>query len=197
MILNDDPIITIRGERVALGPVDRSMLPAFQRWINALDLQMRLGMDFPGPFTLEEQERWYESVTTATTFRSFAIRDSATFAVVGSTSIQKIDWRNGTGVFGIMIGDPAARGRGLGTETTRLMLDYAFTVLGLHAVSLTVAEFNVAGLRAYERAGFREAGRLRAHWPLAGRRWDQIMMDCLASEFESPLLAAQLDTSST
>ncbi|HYJ12183.1 MAG TPA: GNAT family protein, partial [Thermomicrobiales bacterium] len=165
MTSNEKPIITIRGERVALGPVDRSMLPDFQRWINALDVQLRLGMDFPGPFTLEDQERWYESATTATSSRSFAIRDGKTRAVVGSTSIQNIDWRNGTGVFGIMIGDPAARGRGLGTETAKLMLDYGFTVLGLHVISLTVAEFNVAGRRAYERAGFREAGRLREHWP--------------------------------
>lgn len=193
MANSDAPIITIQGERVGLGPVDRSMLPDFQRWINQLDVQLRLGMDFPGPFTIEEQERWFESVTTATTFRSFAIRDTATMNVVGSTSIQGINWRNGSAVFGIMIGDPDARGRGLGTETASLMLDYAFTVLGLHSVSLTVAEFNIAGRRAYEKAGFREVGRLRQHWLAAGRRWDQISMDCLASEFVSPLLATQLN----
>ncbi len=36
-------------------------------------------------------------------------------------------------------------GRGYGTETTRLMLDYAFTALGLHNVMLTVFVFNAAG----------------------------------------------------
>ena len=193
MPTSDDPIITIQGERVCLGPIDRSMLPDFQRWVNKLDVQIRLGMGFPGPFTLEEQEQWFNSVTASNTSRTFAIRDAATLSVIGTTSIQGIDWRNGSGVFGIMIGDPAARGRGLGTETTRLMLDYAFIVLGLHSISLTVAEFNEAGRRAYAKAGFREAGRLREHWRAAGRRWDQITMDCLASEYESPLLASQLD----
>lgn len=193
MATSDDPIITIQGEHISLGPVDRSMLPDFQRWINSLDIQIRLGMGLPGPFTLDEQERWFDSIVASSTSRTFAIREAETLRTVGTASIQGIDWRNGSGVFGIMIGDPEARGHGFGTETTRLMLDYAFTVLGLHSVSLTVAEFNVAGRRAYEKAGFREAGRLRDHWLAAGRRWDQITMDCLASEFASPLLAAQLD----
>lgn len=54
---------------------------------------------------------------------------------------------------------------------------------------LTVAEFNIAGRRAYERAGFRECGRRRQCRWLAGRLWDEISMDCLATEFESPVLA--------
>ena len=54
------------------------------------------------------------------------------------------------------------------------MLDYAFTALGLHSVMLIVDEFNLAGRRAYEKAGFREFGRRRqCHWiggRLLGRR---------------------------
>jgi diamine N-acetyltransferase len=65
------------------------------------------------------------------------------------------------------------------------MLDYAFTVLGLHSIMLTVYAFNLAGRRAYEKAGFREVGRRRqSHW-MAGQYWDEIIMDCLATEFTS------------
>ena len=178
------PIINIQGTKVALGPVSRQMLPSFQRWINAFEVQARLGMPMPGPMTVEDQERWYDGLSNSTTSRTFAIHDVARATVAGTTSVQGIDWRNGTGVFGIMIGDPEARGRGLGTETARLMLGYAFTILGLRAMSLSVAEFNVAGIRAYTRAGFKEAGRLRKHWFHAGTYWDTIAMDCLATEFD-------------
>ena len=41
------------------------------------------------------------------------------------------------------------------------MLDYAFTALGLHNVMLTIHEYNLAGRRAYEKAGFKEIGRRR------------------------------------
>ncbi|MBL8128813.1 MAG: GNAT family N-acetyltransferase [Chloroflexia bacterium] len=65
----------------------------------------------------------------------------------------------------------------------------SLTPICLHRVMLTVAEFNHAGRRAYERAGFRECGRRRQCRWLAGRLWDEISMDCLATEFESPVLA--------
>ena len=192
MTSKPEAITTIQGNRVCLGPIDRAMLPDFQRWINALDVQLRLGTSLPGPFTMAEQERWFDSIVAISSGRTFAIREAGSLRVIGTTSIADIDWRNGSGEFGIKIGDPSARGQGFGTETASLMLDYAFTVLGLHSVSLTVAEFNLAGRRAYEKAGFREVGRLRQHWRAAGRHWDQIFMDCLATEFESPLLKAQL-----
>jgi RimJ/RimL family protein N-acetyltransferase len=87
-----------------------------------------------------------------------------------------------------MIGEMDRRGKGLGTEATLLTLDYAFTVLGLHSVMLTVYEFNLAGRRAYEKAGIREFGRRRqSHW-MGDRFWDEIFMDCLATEFTSPVL---------
>ena len=43
-------------------------------------------------------------------------------------------------------------------------------------------------LRAYRRAGFKEFGRLRESFRIGGRVYDTIYMDCLSSEFESPLL---------
>ncbi len=68
------------------------------------------------------------------------------------------------------------------------MLDYAFTAIGLHNVMLTCYEFNLAGRRAYEKAGFHEFGRRRqSHW-MGGRWWNEIYMDCVTAEFASPVL---------
>jgi RimJ/RimL family protein N-acetyltransferase len=50
---------------------------------------------------------------------------------------------------------------------------------------LDVSEYNLAGRRAYEKAGFREIGRRRQADPLAGTRYDLIFMDCLASDFRA------------
>ena len=98
-------------------------------------------------------------------------------------------WRDRTCEFGILIGEPGARGKGYGTEATRLMLDYAFTALGLRSAFLRTDAFNLAGQRAYAKAGFKECGRRRERRWLAGRWWDEMLMDCLASEFTSPVLA--------
>lgn len=184
---DDHPVVNIVGDRVALGPHRRDLLPTYYRWINDFHALRTLGVVAPGPTTMEQEVRWYEA-QAASEIR-FTVFERATGRPIGTAALHGIDYRNRTAVFGIFIGEADARGQGYGTETTRLMLDYAFTALGLHSVMLTVAEFNLAGQRAYARAGFQEIGRRRECRWLAGRLWDEISMDCLATEFESPVLA--------
>ena len=78
----------------------------------------------------------------------------------------------------------ADRGQGYGTEAVQLLLDYAFTVLGVHNVWLDT-RLQRAAIRAYEKVGFREIGRRRGARMLAGRRYDVVLMDCVANEFVS------------
>lgn len=184
------PIVNIQGDLVALGPLSRDLIPSFTGWLNDFNVQHRLGFPRPGPMALEAEEQWYESVSTDSDRITFAIRERETMKAIGSTGLHAITSGDQSATFGIMIGDPDARGKGYGTETARLMLDYGFTVLGLHSINLTVAEFNIAGRKAYARAGFKECGRLRERILFAGKRWDQILMDCLAHDFESPVLAS-------
>lgn len=54
----------------------------------------------------------------------------------------------------ITIDRPADRGRGHGTATTRLLLGYAFTTLGLARVRLLVEERNRRAIACYRRCGF-------------------------------------------
>lgn len=184
---NGGPIFNIVGELVALGPVRRDLIPIYQRWINDFEVVRTLAL-FPQPFTEETETRWYDAASTDRDHPTFTIFERATSRPIGNTEFHKIDWVHRSAEWGIAIGEPAARGKGYGTETARLMLDYAFTALGLHSVSLHVYEFNTPARRAYARAGFIETGRRRqARW-YAGRFWDEILMDCLATEFDSPLL---------
>lgn len=48
---------------------------------------------------------------------------------------------------------------------------------------------NLATRRVYRSAGFREIGRRRQCRLMGGRLWDEVYMDCLATELASPLLA--------
>jgi RimJ/RimL family protein N-acetyltransferase len=180
------PVINIEGELVALGPLRRELLPLYQRWINAFRTVRTLGM--PRPMTEEQEIAWFDGQARNEREAPFTIYERATWRPIGSTALHALDFRNRTAEFGIMIGEEDARGRGYGTETARLMLDYAFTALGLHNVMLRVHAFNLAGQRAYAKAGFREVGRRRQCVFMGGRLWDEIYMDCLASEFSSPVL---------
>jgi RimJ/RimL family protein N-acetyltransferase len=84
-----------------------------------------------------------------------------------------------------MIGEQRHRGKGFGTEATRLVLDHAFVGIGLSNVILHVFAYNPAGIRAYEKAGFRRIGVRRKSKLMGGRAWDTILMDAVADDFES------------
>ncbi|HEY7033548.1 MAG TPA: GNAT family protein [Thermomicrobiales bacterium] len=184
---SERPILNIVGECIALGPLRRELIPLYTRWQNDFEVQRTFG-DPPKGVTIEQTTAWYEEEAKATSAFWFTIYEVGTWRPIGRTDLFEIDWRNGTARFGMLIGEGGRRGKGYGTQTTRLMLDYAFTALGLQTILLDVDEFNYAGRRAYEKAGFRECGRWRSASPMLGRRWDRILMDCVASEFESPVL---------
>ena len=189
---SDEPVWNINGERVALGPLRRDLLPLYIRWRNDFWIQRSYG-GASNPATFEEQTAWYEQMAVTTDSLWFTIYERETERPIGVTDLFNLERDHGLAWFGMMIGVADARGKGYAVETTRLMLDYAFTVLNLHVVTLTVDEFNHAGYRAYEKAGFRECGRIRGATLVAGRRYDRIVMDCLATEFESPVLRRLLE----
>lgn len=181
------PTIMIRGERVGLGPFTRDLVEMDLRWINDFETQRNL-TNIPRPRVIEQQVAYHDRVRESSTSVLFAVYTLEHLQPIGSAGLKDIDYRNRSAEFGIMIGEPSARGKGYGTEVTRLILDYAFTALGLHNVMLGVLEFNQAGIRAYERAGFREIGRRHACQFADGRFWDLVYMECLSTEFESPVL---------
>jgi RimJ/RimL family protein N-acetyltransferase len=86
----------------------------------------------------------------------FTVYDRKDSAPVGTAGLLGIHHADGTAELGIFLGE--RRGQGLGTEATRLVLDFAFNVLQLRNVLLETLEWNAAGLAAYERAGFRRIG---------------------------------------
>lgn len=183
------PILNIIGERVALGPIRRELLPLYAQWFNDFGT-LRTLFQAPLPLTTERQVAWYErAVGAGDSLALFTIYETASWRPIGHTEWRVIDYRNQSAEYALYIGETANRGKGYGTEATRLMLDYAFTALGLHSVMLLTYSYNHAGQRAYAKAGFRECGRRHeCHWR-GGRFWDEITMECLASEFESPVLA--------
>ena len=184
------PIYNIVGDKVALGPLRKDLVPTYLRWFNDFHTLRTMGA-MPVPLTLEQEEKWYErAITRGDTDIFFTIYERTAKRPIGNVDLRDIDHRNRTSLFGIAIGEPDARGKGFGTEATKLMLDFAFTVQGLHSVMLHVLEYNLAGVRAYTKAGFKEFGRRRESHFMGGKYWDVIHMECLATEWgPSPVLA--------
>jgi diamine N-acetyltransferase len=178
--------LVVTGERVGLGPLRADLLPLYQRWVN--DLRVARGLGSQRVMTEDAERAWYQEASRAgSTHAAFTIYDLDDLAPIGTTSLWEIDHYSGTATFGIMVGE--RRGRGFGTEATRLMLEWGFTVLGLYNIELRVWEWNAGAIRAYTKAGFREIGRRRGGAVSMGRRYDAVYMDAIAPEFKGSALA--------
>lgn len=57
----------------------------------------------------------------------------------------------------IYIGDESLRGRNVGYEALKLLIQKGFEVLNLRSVYVHFGDFNVAARQLYERMGFRQA----------------------------------------
>lgn len=186
--------IIVPGEKVYLGQIRKDLAPVYRRWLNDLGVSRTLGVinDQGLPMTDEDEEEWFEAARADKSEVVFGIYELETGKPVGNCGLSGVRSVNRSAEFGIAIGDRSVHSKGYGTEATRLMLDYGFNVLGLHHIWLKCVAFNHAGIRAYEKAGFKHAGKLREGWQLGGQQHDVILMDVLAREFESPVLAEML-----
>lgn len=187
-----EPILTLRGELVGLGPASRDIVPHWTRWMNDLDVTRTLAVLAGGPLTREDEEAWYDRMRGNQAEVLFVIYELSTSRPIGTAGLHGVNHRHGTATFGIMIGEKECWGRGYGTEATRLTLDYAFSVLGLHNVLLTVYEYNRRGIRAYEKAGFRPIGRRTGARRIGDRRYDELYMEALAPDFADSALRRSL-----
>jgi diamine N-acetyltransferase len=179
------PALLLSGDRAALGPLRRDLIGTYQRWLTSVEVMRGLGKR--SVMTVDGEQGWYEQATRDHGANHFTVYDLDDLAPVGTCSLIHIDHSNGTATFGIFIGE--RRGTGLGSDAARLTLDWAFTMLGLHNVMLNVFSWNERALRAYARAGFKEVGRRRGAVVTLGRRFDDVIMDAIASEFTGSVLA--------
>src|SRR6476646_5623973 len=115
----EKPIINITGEKVALGPFRRDLIPLMLRWINDFAALRNLGK--VAPQTLEQETAWYERAATGenqSNFLIYARLDASDGGLrpIGTTGLGNITHRDGRADFGILIGEADARGKGYGTE---------------------------------------------------------------------------------
>lgn len=156
---------------------------AFRRWYADPEIA-RLARYQQAPMRPDEIERFFAARVVGPEALAMAIHERSTGRLVGTCAFSQLDGENGSALYHITIGERDAWGRGYGTEATRLMVDHAFGVLGLHRIALFVFEFNERAIRAYRRCGFTIEGRSRESIWRDGRWWDELAMSILESDWQ-------------
>lgn len=79
--------------------------------------------------------------------------------------------------------DPAAHGRGLGTDAVRTLARHLIEEHGHHRLTIDPAAANDAAIRCYRKVGFRPIGIAREYERGPDGTWhDALLMDLLADE---------------
>jgi RimJ/RimL family protein N-acetyltransferase len=170
----------MRGPNVALRPLRDEDSASLFEWINDRELVL-LNAPFK-PVAEAEHARWFEEIRKRPDVAIFGIRVNEGDRLIGSCQLLGLDSIHGVAELQIRIGAPDGRGRGLGTEAVRLLVQHAFGELGLRRVQLHAFDDNAPALRCYQKVGFVREGLLREGALIEGRPKDLVVMGILAGE---------------
>jgi len=163
-------------------------IPRLIDWVNTggPDFFVRwAGTAFEYPLTEAQLEAHLaEAEGPEATRRVFAAVDDATGEVVGHAELSRLDRKNRSATISrLLVGDPSARGRGVGRQIVSAVLDVAFGEMSLHRVDLYVLEFHVAALSMYKALGFKTEGHLVEARRAGDKYWNAYYMAMLREEW--------------
>jgi len=115
-------------------------------------------------------------------YRIVRTSDAAVIGLIHAT----IDWRNNLAHIGqIVVGDPALRGLGIGTDGLKRLLRVCFDDLGLHRAQIFVDEDNATAIACYQKAGFQVEGSMREASKVGDKYISWHSMSILADEWRN------------
>ena len=147
--------------------------PEIQRWAAT-----------PVPYLREHAQGWIEGAEpewAEARHGALAIVDATDDRFLGAIGLSPQEPHRVEIGFWIV---PAARGRGIATEATRLVARWALRDLGFDRLELLHLVGNEASRRVAEKAGFHHEGTLRDYAVVRGEVCDVVMYSLLAADLD-------------
>lgn len=165
------------SDLIRLRKPQKADLEFFNNWSQDDELRSLMGWEYPKDET--ELNMWLFERTQNRERRFFIIEYAS--QPIGDIELCNIAWRSGQAELKICIADKSYWDQGLGTRSLKIILQEAFTTLGLNEVYLRVYAFNKRAIRCYQKAGFTLKGFLKRKDP----NWNEIwLMSLTKVQFE-------------
>ena len=146
--------------------------------------EVRTQMLHQHSITEDEHARWLKRVCAGETpaLVRVAFWDERPF---GAVSLTDVDVVLSCASWGLYIGEPEARGKGLGKALLAHLLFWGFEDLTLYRLYASVLRENQAARSLYEKAGFRDEGCWREHVATENGRQDLMWVGMTAPEWRA------------
>ena len=154
MTMRKRRLAPIVNDAVTLRLLEEGDLPMTRGWRNRDD--SRRWFLTSSIITPEQHAAWFAQYRDRDDDFVFVIEDTAgLMRPIGQVSIYAIDWDHKRAKFGrLLIGDPAARGKGLARKAVDALVAHAFNELGLAELRLEVLADNARAIALYQSCGF-------------------------------------------
>ena len=139
----------------------------------------------PPPTTVEGFERfiaWTHYERRAGNYACFAIVPTGMDVAIGIFQVRSLDPGFATGEWGFAMGSQFW-GTGIFVEAARLVLDFAFDVIGTERLEARAAVANGRGNGALRKIGAVQEGLLRRSFLRNGQHHDQVLWGILADDW--------------
>ncbi len=160
--MTEQPVLVT--DRLLLRPFTIADAPEVQRLAGEYDVASR-SLAIPYPYPDGVAEAWI--ATHRPGFEKgmhavYAVTRSGNGDLVGAAGLVEVNRRHGRAELGYWVGRPYW-GRGYATEAARAVIEYGFSVLGLHRICATHFSWNTASGRVMEKCGMVHEAHLREH----------------------------------
>lgn len=171
---------TLQTERLCLRPIEPGDAAALLASTEEPESRRLTGTH--RRFTLAQIEQWCATRAEQPDRWDLVIADVHDGSWLGEMAVT--DWDPDNRSCGIRISlEPHARGRGIGPEAMRAVIDHLFEVTPVHRVELDVYSINPRAIAVYEQLGFvREGVKRDALW-WDGAPADAVIMSVLRPEW--------------
>ncbi len=150
----------------------------------------------PPPTTVEGFERfilWTHRERQAGNYACFAVVPTGLTTAVGIFQVRSLEPGFGTAEWGFALGS-AFWGTGVFIDGARLVLDFAFDVIGARRLEARAAVANGRGNGALRKVGAVQEGVLRRSFLRHGQHHDQVLWGILAEDWRLQRLSLNLTT---
>ncbi|WP_138420375.1 GNAT family N-acetyltransferase [Aquibacillus sediminis] len=158
------------------------------KWIDSPSLLVQWGgSSFEFPLTKQQLQNYlFDANKDQAKLYAYSVVDQQTGNVIGHISLGDIDRKNNSGRIGrVLVGDETIRGKGIGKQMIKSILEIAFNDMRLHRVSLGVFDFNTPAIRCYEKVGFVKEGVKRDAQIFGNTYWNLWEMSMLEDEWKA------------
>jgi len=180
------------GKKCYLSPLNLEDAPQYSEWLSNIEIGLSLEI-FHTQLSVRKEEQILQQMIDRNEY-IFAIVDLTTDTLIGNCGLHNVHHINGLAEFGIFLGNNEYIGKGYAKEATSLILDFGFNILNLHAIHLRVYEFNTRARKLYESVGFKKTGMFRQAKAIGKKRYDVLIMDILADEYQSVYVQDRIST---